>query len=71
MERSFANAFAEMMGLKLVEAAKLDAAACRKELDQCAREMRNALISLGLRFRRGVKTLDPTTPAKKTKKGGA
>lgn len=48
----FAQLSALMLAKKLGAAAKLPEEACRLELDQTARELRNTLITLGLRKRK-------------------
>ena len=52
MERTFAKVTAEMLGLKLQEAAKLEDGPCRLQLSQVAKDLRESLITLGLRTRR-------------------
>lgn len=67
MERTFAKVTAEMLGLKLQEAAKLEDAPCRLQLSQVAKDLREALITLGLRQRR-VRTKPEVAAKPKGKK---
>lgn len=70
MDHTYSQVTCLMLGLKLQQAAKLPDADASRELNQTAREIRNALITLGFRKRKvGKKKVKPETEQPAKKKG--
>lgn len=67
MDRTYSQAVAEMLGLKLQQASKLDEQACTLQLASIIKEMREALITLGVRKRRVKAKGEEKAAAKKRK----
>lgn len=68
MDMAFAQLTCQLLGLKLQAAAKLEEDAARLQLNQVAKEIRESLITLGLRKRKVRKPKTETADAKPKQK---
>ena len=70
MERAYSQSACEMLGLKLVQASKLDDTAAIDQLKQVSKELREALITCGVKKRRAATPWSEERKAAAAKKRG-